>query len=422
MRLPLLLFLPVVLAAQTHLLEPPQRGVRTDERIAALSKQAAARPSLATEDQLAKAYIQKMRETVDFGYLNRASEIVEKVLARDGGNYEALRLRSEISMERHEFARVAEYSGEMIKYAANDPWNWGTLGDAEMELGHYDSARDAYRKMVALRPDLSSYNRLAWYQFVTGNADSAIQLMRSAISGVSEAPENTAWCLADLGRIQFKVGRLADAEASYKQALQEFPGYYPALAGLGQVEAAQGQDQAAIAHYQKAQAAVPLPEYAAALEALYLRTGRPAEARQQQALIDVIDKMARASNEKVNRNMAILYADEDRQLDRALELVQNEIVVRPDVFTHDALAWVLYKLGRYPEAEKNSLAAVALGTPDPLFYYHAGMIAAALGHPDQARADAQKALALNPGFDPSQAPLARKLLLERSPAAEHLKN
>jgi tetratricopeptide (TPR) repeat protein len=408
-----LLALPFTLWAQTRLTEPPQRGVKTDDRIAMLSKQAAARPSPATQALLAKAYIQKMRETVDFGYLARASEIVENILTHDGGNYEALRLRSEIAMERHEFQHVAEYSAEIIKFAPDDAWSWGTLGDAQMELGEYGRARDAYRKMVSLRPNLSSYNRLAWYEFVTGNAQGAIQLMRSAIAGDSDSPENTAWCLADLGRIQFKVGLLADAEASYRKALAEFAGYYPALAGLGQIETAQGKNELAIDNYKRAQAAVPLPEYAAALEVLYKRTGKPAEARKQQELIDVIDKMAKAANEKVNRNMAILYADEDRQLDRALELVQNEIAVRPDVYTHDALAWVLYKLKRYPEAGQNSKNALALGTPDPLFYYHAGMIAAAQGEHGEARANLTKALALNPEFDPAQAPIARKTLLQR---------
>ena len=410
MRLLLVLSLPLALFAQTHSLEPPQRGVKTDDRIAALSKQASARPSLVTESLLAKAYIQKMRETVDFSYLNRASEIVENILARDGGNYEALRLRSEIAMERHEFTHVAEYSTEIIKFAPNDPWSWGTLGDAQMELGHYDQAREAYQKMVSLRPNLSSYNRLAWYEFVTGNADGAIRLMRSAISGVGEAPENTAWCLTDLGRIQFKVGRLADAEASYRQALVEFPGYYPALAGLGQVETAQGKNDLAIDHYRKAQAVVPLPEYAAALEALYKRTGKPAEAHKQQDLIDVIDKMARAANEKVNRNMAVLYADEDRELDRALDLARNEIAVRPDVYTHDALAWVLFKLEKYADAEQNSQKALELGTPEPLFYYHAGMVASALGKKEDAGKKLRKALELNPDFDPAQAPIARRTL------------
>jgi tetratricopeptide (TPR) repeat protein len=400
-----------LLFAQGRLAQPPTPGMKTDERIAALSKQSAARPSdLHTQNLLAKAYIQKMRETVDFGYLDRASRIVDDVIARDASNFEAVRLRSEIGMERHEFQRVAEYSEEITKLAPNDPWSWGMLGDASMELARYPQAKQAYEKMLALRPDLSSYNRVAYYQFVMGHAEVAIGLMRNAISGGSDSPENTAWCLADLGSMQFKVGKLKDAEASFRQALAEFPNYYPAFAGLGRIHAAQDKFDLAIENYKKAQAAVPMPEYAAALDAIYARLGKPAEAKKQRDLIDVIEKMGRAGNEKTNRNLALIFADEDRDLDRALELVQNEIAVRPDVYTNDALAWVLYKLKKYEAADAASRKAVGLGTPEPMFYFHAGTVALALGRKQEARADLEKALALNPAFDVVHAAAARETL------------
>jgi tetratricopeptide (TPR) repeat protein len=305
---------------------------------------------------------------------------------------------------------VAEYSEEVTKLAPNDPWSWGMLGDASMELARYDQAKNAYLRMVSSKPDLSSYNRLAYYQFVTGNAEAAINLMRSAIESGADAPENTAWCLVDLGGMLFKIGRIADAQHAYEQALTEFPGYYPAYAGLGKVAAAREMWIAAIENYKKAQAAVPMPEYAAALNSIYLRLGKNDDAKKQRDLIDVIEKMGRAGGEKTNRNLALLYADQDRDLDRALELVQNEIKVRPDVYTNDALAWVFFKLKRYDEAEAASQFAVSLGTSEPVFYYHAGMIAATLGKKDDARGDFQKTLALNDHFDIDQAKSARSMI------------
>ena len=391
-----LLLFPLALSAQTRLTEPPVLGVKTDDRIAALSKQALARPSPRAQCQLAKAYIQKMRETVDFGYLERASKIVEDVLVRDGGNYEALQLRSEIGMERHEFATVAQYSSEILKFAPNDPWSWGMLGDASMELGKYEDAKAAYTKMVSLRPDLSSYNRLGWYQFVTGHAHAAIELMRSAIAGVSEAPENTAWCLADLGGMQLKVGKLANARASYTEAARVFPGYYPALAGLGRIDMAEHKDASAIENYKRAQAAVPLPDYADALETLFTRTGKLTEARKQRDFVDAIDKMAIASGEKTNRNLALIFADRNRNLARALSLVESEILVRPDVYTYDALSWVFFKLKRLDDAQKASVKALELGTPEPMFYDHAAQIAAARGDEAAAAAYRAKRKELNP--------------------------
>jgi tetratricopeptide (TPR) repeat protein len=279
-----------------------------------------------------------------------------------------------------------------------------------MELAKYEEAKDAYMKMLSLKPDISSYNRLAYYQFVTGNGEAAIRLMRNAIEAGAESPENTAWCLVDLGGMLFKTGAIDDARQAFEQALVEFPGYYPAYAGLGKIAAANGKWDAAIENYKKAQAVVPMPEYAAALNEIYLLLKKPEEAKKQRDLIDVIEQMGRAGGEKTNRNLALLYADEDRNLDRAKELVDNEIKVRPEIYTHDALCWVLYKMKKYDDAEAASQFALQLNTSEPVFYYHAGMIALQLGKKDDARKYLQKALALNPHFDVDEAATAQAQL------------
>lgn len=351
---------------------------QTDDRIARYQKLAKERPGDAKPlNLLAKAYLQKVRETTDFSYLERASRLVEGVLASHGGNYEAMRLRSEIDLERHNFSQVAEYSEELTKLAPGDPWNWGTLGDASMELGQYERAAAAYQKMVTLQPGLSSLNRLSYYLFVTGNADGAIAAMKQAIAAGSTSPEHVAWCLADLGQMQVKTGKVADARTSFESALKQFPGYHPAYGGLGKVDAAQGKIKSAIDNYKRAQAAVPLPEYAAALHDLYLKQGLKAEAKKQLDLIDLVDQMARAAGEKTDRKLAIIYADQGRKLDRALELVQEELKVRQDVYTYDALAWVLFKNGRHSEAREAMKRAMALNTPEPSFRLHAAAIDAA---------------------------------------------
>jgi tetratricopeptide (TPR) repeat protein len=383
----------------------------TDQQIALYQKQAAAQPSNPhLQNLLASAYIQKMRVSTDFTYLDRASKIIDGVLSADAGNYEAMRLRSEIEMERHHFAQVRDYSEELTKIAPDDTWNWGTLGDSLMELGEYDQAGKAYQKMLSLHPNQASYNRLAYHRFVTGHAQEAIALMTQAAGAPSWAPENTAWCLVELGNMYFKTGQLDPAGQAYANALALFDGYHSANAGLGRVQAAQGKTTEAIAHYKRAQASVPLPDYAAALYALYLQSGKPEEAEKQLALIDVVDRLARATGEKTNRNLALIYADRGDHLDRALELIHEELKVRQDVYTYDALAWALYKNKQYSEAQRATERAIKMDTPEPAFYYHAGMIALALGRKPDAVKLFQRALRLNPNFDPIQASIAKKEL------------
>ena len=397
MRLVCLCLIAGTLAAQRP---SPVAGLRTDRQIEAYQKMLAARPGdPRPQNLLAKAYLQKVRESADFSYLDRASKLVDRVIESDAGNYDAMRLRTEIELERHHFSQAAEYSEELAKIAPNDPWNWGTLGDASMELGDTRRAGEAYLRMIRLRPDLSSYNRLSYYLWVTGDAAGAVSALEQAVAAGSVQPEHVAWCLVDLGNLHFKLGRLDQAALAFSRALAAFAGYSPAYAGLGRVEAARGNTQAAIGHFLRAQAAVPLPEYAAALESLYLRAGKPAEARKQLELIDVVDTMARAQGEKTDRKLAVIYADRGRKLDRALHLATEELKVRQDVYTYDALAWVLFRNGKAEEAEAPARRALSLGTAEPSFFYHAGRILMALGKREEGSKLLRHALDLNPEFD-----------------------
>src|SRR2546423_6648864 len=77
----------------------------------------------------------------------------------------------------------------MIKTNPDDAWNWGTLGDALMELGQYDGAAEAYQKMVSLRPNQSSYNRASYYRWVMGDSTGAIAIMQQAVAAGKAAPQ-----------------------------------------------------------------------------------------------------------------------------------------------------------------------------------------------------------------------------------------
>src|SRR4051794_8816923 len=78
--------------------------LKTDDRIAMYASLSTAKPADAHyQNQMAATYLQKMRETMDPDYLNRAAKIVDTVISNDRTNYEALRLRSAIELERHDF-------------------------------------------------------------------------------------------------------------------------------------------------------------------------------------------------------------------------------------------------------------------------------------------------------------------------------
>lgn len=375
----------------------------SDGRILKAERLLAAAPhDLRLKMELVSAYLQKVRESGDYSYLDRAGKVVDKILDQDSSSTAAAHFQNEIDLQRHRFSTVADRARGMAEYDPSDAASWANLGDASMELGRYEAAGNAYLRMFALRPDLASYNRLAYYRFVTGDATGAIGLMRQAVEAGSPMPENTAWCWAELGDMYFKLGRLNEAREAYTAAIRLFPRLHRALAGLGRVASTEGHAETAIKSYRSAQEIVPLVDYAAALEDLYAASGMKAKAEEQRALIDTIDKLGRATGttkeEKTNRNLAVIYADHGRRLDRAVELIEAELPLRGDVYTWDAASWIFFKSGRLAEARTASVTALSLNTPEPAFYYHAREIANASGDAEKAAKYKARLSELNPHF------------------------
>ena len=76
----------------------------------------------------------------------------------------------------------------------------------------------------------------------------------------------------------------------------------------------------------------------------------------------------------------------------------------------DALGWALTRSGKPRQGLAWGRRALALGSRDPLFLFHAGISARDAGRRDLARAWLARSLADNPRFSPLWAPRARRAL------------
>ncbi|HMD48689.1 MAG TPA: tetratricopeptide repeat protein, partial [Bryobacteraceae bacterium] len=275
-------------SAAARLRDAKTASMSASERIAFYEKLLEKSPTdPAVQARLAGAFIQKLRETTDFAYLNRASALVDKILAVNPKNYDAIRLEIEIETHRHNFPKAAELARGLADLNPSDPASLGLLGDSLMELGQYDAAGEVYRRMLELGPNLASYNRVAYHRFVTGKTEEALGWMNLAVAAGSSIPENLAWCLVEFGDMLYKTGHTDDAHTAYDRALETLPGYHRAYGALGRYYAATSEYQRAIENFKKAQAVIPLPDYAAGLETVYRKLGNQAEAAKQRELLDV---------------------------------------------------------------------------------------------------------------------------------------
>jgi len=408
------LYAPPHEAFSARLLDPMKQ---TDRAMAeADAKVRAAPQSPAAYVELSVVYMQKARETADAGYLLRAEAACQKSLSLHPGLYDAMQVIPWIFNAQHRFDEAAVAARAARDMIPADAWNYGTLGDALLELGDYDGARQAYDQMNAYQPDSAALARVARLREILGNPDGAIEAMNDAVEASrSDYPEHLAWALMQRGNFYFNTGRIDSADADFTAALVAFTNYHLALAGLARVRMAEGRLAESEVLYRRALDVAPYQETMVGLIDLLLHENRTADTTGLFALMEAIEKILRASHVRPGWLLVQFWADHDLNLAEALQLARQEATDRKDIKTMDALAWASYKNQLYDEAALASEQARRLGTHDALLYFHAGMIERKRGHAPQAVALLKRALEINPHFDVRHAPEAKEVLSELSP-------
>lgn len=361
---------------------------------------------------LAAAYMQKARETGDFGFNARAETTLNRSLEIAPDDSSALILRSSLLLTYHRFGEALKEAKRAQVPGRESADLYGVMTDALVELGDYPAAVEAAQKMMDLRPDAVAYSRASYLRALHGDGKGAIEAMVVAVKAANPRnPENAGWYRVHLGLNLMNAGKRAEGEREFDTALEMFPDYHLALAAKARARVAADDFDTAIHFYRQAQERVPLPEVVIALGDLYSKLGRANEAKQQYELVDFIERQA-AGNTTYSRQLALFWADHNMKLDEALEIMRRERAARADIYTSDALAWCLFKKGQLAEAKEAIEQAMRLGTRDARILYHAGMIYDGLNDRQRAVKYLKLALDADFSFDVLQADVARRKLSE----------
>ncbi len=359
---------------------------------------------------LGLALLQRVRETGDPLLYAQAEVALDEALKRDAQDFDALLGQGALALSRHQF-RDALAWGERAR--ALNPYSaqpHGIIGDAQVELGDYEAAATSIQAMVDTRPDLSSYSRVSYQRELHGDIPGAIIAMRQAVSAGNPQSEQTLWSQVQLGHLRFNSGDLRQAEADYRAALEARPDYPFALAGLARVQAALGQQDAAIRAYEGIAQRLPMPEFVIALGELYDATGQADKARRQYELVRAMQQLNASAGVDVDLELALFDVEHGGVPEEALARARAAYAARPSIYAADVVAWALYHTGEYEEARRYSEEALRLDTRDASLYYHAGMIARGLGDQTAARRHLEQALRINPHFSVLNVPEVEKLL------------
>jgi tetratricopeptide (TPR) repeat protein len=333
---------------------------------------------------LANLYLQAVRETADTDYYLRVEDLLDDAEARDANNPEIPFQRGLVALGRHDFATALRHGERVTASHPEVPRYYGLLGDAQIELGLYEEAEKTLQTMVDLRPDASSFTRIAYMREIFGDRDGAIEVMQDAVAAGIPNAEQSAWTHAELGRLILPRD-LDAAEGFYKEALAVYPDHPASLAGTARIAMARGKQPDAQAIMEKTLKLLPLPEYAALLADIYAAGGNGEKAKAYLSVADLGFDAIAAGGTNVDLERAAFMAEHAIRPPDALAIARRVVKERPTIYAADTLAWALHRAGEHAEAWEQSRQAMRTGTDDPKILFHAGLIAEAAGKKDDAR-------------------------------------
>ncbi|MBA3758003.1 tetratricopeptide repeat protein [Candidatus Saccharibacteria bacterium] len=346
---------------------------------------------------LCQLYLQKVRENADTSLYEKCDSLLGKATGLDTANADIAATQASVAYGRHSFREGLELSKKALQLNPLPVAYWGLVGDGQIELGQYNEAVQSFQTMVDKKPELSSFNRVAYVREVYGDIAGAKSALGAAISAGSSFPENVAFSQVELGKLHARSD-LDKAERTYKEALQTYPSYPPALEGLGRVAFARGDHKEAIKYFSQAFEILPLAQYVSALGDVYTGKGDKKKASQQYFLAQLAFDKSSSGGVNNDFELSTFLSERNKDPKKSLELAQAAFAVRPNIFSADALSWAHYRLGNYTEAQAASREAMKLGEHQAVVLYHAGMIADKLGQKEQADKYLKKAFGLDKYF------------------------
>ena len=366
-----------------------------DEEIA--QQQAFIRSGSASSlERLGWTFIKKARLTFDASFYNLAGQCADCMEASGSKGPDALLLRAHALQSLHRFNEAEAVARELVE-TRERPFDYGVLGDVLIDEGKIREGAAAYQKMIDLRPDLQSYSRAAHVRWLTGDLNGAIELMKLAVTGSSpNDTEAAAWAYTRLSLYQLQQGAMRQALESCSAALALQPDYAPAMLARGRILLALHRPADAVVELQHAARLNPLPEYQWALADALVVTGERDRAKEVESMI-----IAGGGSEDP-RTFSLYLSTRGEKLEHAIQLAQQELTNRGDVFTHDALAWALAVAGRTTEAQPHAEQALSEGTVDARLFFHAGIIAALNNDNTQAKRWLRKASLIQQMLLPSE--------------------
>jgi tetratricopeptide (TPR) repeat protein len=382
----------------------------TPQRIAALEAHVEQSPSDPRGHvDLGHAYLARFGETEDPALYPKAEGAFETAVRLAPDDPSAVAGMAQLELSRHRFRRGLALAERARQLNPSTTQIDGLITDAQIELGRYEAAADTLQRYAGRRPELGSYARVSYFRELHGDLPGAVRAMELAASAAGEASSDSVFATTLLGKLDADQGDYAGAERDFLRVLTLQPGTSDAMLGLAAIEAGRGHTEAALDLYRAVQRHIAAPDHAILLGEAEEAAGHMAAAARAYAAAREAFDAEEAQGAKTATERAVFEADHGDPAS-AVELGRRAWLHTPSVRAADAYSWALSAAGRHAAALRFSEQAMRLGSRDPHFLYHAGMVALRGGLADRARVFLGRVVAESPWFSPLYGSRAERAL------------
>ena len=322
-------------------------------------------------------YVEQARRTVDPTYYPKAAAALRRSLRiHSRGNFPAMAGEAALAAAQHRFHDALGWARRGLRIDPHNAVLHGALADALTQLGRYDAAARAARRMELLRPGSDAEARLSYAAELQGRTALAERLMRLSRRHAASVDDIAFadYYLAELARTS---GRAGAALRLAVHGLAAQPSSAMLLEARARAEVALGRTAAARRGFAAAVARVPQPTYLLEYGELLESLGRTAAARRQYAVFRIEQRLFRANGVTLDSDATLFEADHGDPA-KAVALGRQAIRTRPFLDSYDAYGWALHRAGRDREALTAVDRALRTGVHNPLFLHHRRVIVHAL--------------------------------------------
>jgi len=332
-----------------------------------------------------------------------AADHLDRIMAMQSDNLQARALRATVRIRLKKYDAAASDYEYLIQTGKADPKMRFHLAEIYKAQGKLHRALRLMEEALTQDPDSPrALKEKATILAVQGAYDRAVQVCEAYLES---RPDDLNFGMLKAG-ILLKQGRHTQAQEVLARLLQKYPASRRLAMLTAKALMQQKRYEEALAYLQKAnadnpQAVTPYMEMAQ----IYRLKGEPDKAiKAYEAVLTRDDAYWPALND-----LAYLYAEQNRRLDRALSLALKAFQLMPDnPAVRDTLGWSYHKKGSVLLAKMHLIEAVQRDRKNPLFRYHLGVVLHASHDRSQAEIELDRAIRL--GLEGKELASARRIL------------